>query len=140
MFFKQSISLTLWWTGRQTTALVFEKEIGIKCGAINTKELDLTDERLETLYRSLYLYIILDWTVVIPLRLYRKPSTEDVLQVENEKVPLEDTVEFFSVRGWAGSHSYLCQKKPAAFRPLFSKQTNKEKNKNKNTPSNSPRF
>lgn len=27
---------------------------------------------LETLYRSLYLYIILNWTVVEPLRLYIK--------------------------------------------------------------------
>lgn len=50
---------------RQITALVFEKEIGIKCGAINTKNLDLTDERLKTLYRSLYLYIIPDWTFSI---------------------------------------------------------------------------
>lgn len=75
-----------------------EKQIGIKCGAINTKNLDLTDERLKTLYRSLYLYIILDWTVVIPLRLYRKPSLEDVLQVENEGVPL---VDFFRTKpGW----------------------------------------
>lgn len=71
------------------------KETGIKCGAINTKNLDLTDERLKTLYRSLYLYIILNWTVVIPLRLYIKPSLEDVLQVEKEAVSFEDTGLFF---------------------------------------------
>lgn len=89
---------------------MFEKEIGIKCGAINTKNLDLTDERLKTLYRSLYLYIILNWTVVIPLRLYIKPSLEDVLQVENEEVPLEDTEDSF-VQSRAGSHSLLVPKK-----------------------------
>ena len=76
---------------------------------------------LKTLYRSSYLYIMLNWTVVIPLRLYMKPSLEDVLQVENEEVPLED---FVFVQTRAGSHSYLCQnkeKKPTAFRPLSSK-------------------
>lgn len=108
-FFKSSISLTLW--GRQITALVFEKEIGIKCGAINTKNFDLTDERLKTLYRSLYLYIILNWTVVIPLRLYIKPSLEDVLQVASQRVSLNDTEDlFFFCTNRAGSHSYLCQK------------------------------
>lgn len=74
---------------------MFEKEIGIKCGAINTKNSDLIDERLKRLYRSLYLYIILNWTVVIPLHLYIKPSLEDVLQMENGEVPLEDTEDFF---------------------------------------------
>lgn len=51
MIFFHIVSLTLWRRGRQSTALVFEKEIGIKCGAINTKNSDLTDERLKRLYR-----------------------------------------------------------------------------------------
>lgn len=117
MFFKYSISLTPWWRGRQITVLVFEKEIGIKCGAINTKQLDLIDEWLKTLYRSLYLYIILDLTVVIPLCLYVKPGLDDVVQVEKQ-VPLEDTEDFF-VRSQAGSHFYLCQRKKKGETPAF---------------------
>lgn len=75
------------------------------------------------------LYNILNWTVVIPLHLYIKPSFEDVLQMENEEVPLSDTGPFFFSffflsQSWAGSHSYSFQKEQnrTAFRPLSYKK------------------
>lgn len=57
------------------------------------KNLRFDDERLKTLYRSLY--IILNWTVVTPLRLHIKPSLKSFLKLENEEVSLEDTEDIF---------------------------------------------
>lgn len=80
-----------------------------------------------------------DWTVVILLHLYIKPSLKGLIQMENEEVPLEDTFLLlfylffyfflFFAQSRAGSHSYLCQK--TAFRPLSSRKTERKKKKDK---------
>lgn len=96
-FFSISISRTPWWREDKLLHWCFEKkkdeEIGLKmwCNKY-TENWTLTDERLKTLYRSLYLYIVLDCCcTVTPLREAQPRGCPP------PEVRLEDTTDLFSV-------------------------------------------
>lgn len=85
LIISSSMFVTPWWEGRRVTALVFEKKkklYKMRCNKYKNFSSDLMSN-LKTLYRSVCLYIILDWIAVTPFL----PANKQ------KEVPLED---FFS--------------------------------------------
>lgn len=113
---------------------MFEKEICIKCGAINTKNFEFDRWAIKnTVQKFLYLYIYTGLDCCVHHYVFIiKPSLVDNLLVEKEEVPLSHAARglFCNRRGKQAGLAVIptCAKnKQHSFQATFLKKTNKQK-------------